>query len=496
MNARMILPALTEARGPYWRSLKYSLFPPLGLATLAGHFDRDTDVSLTDEHVEPLRLDDRPDLVILEVYATSARRAYAIADTYRRRGVRVAMGGLHVTTCPREALGHADHIFLGPGDDTFPRFLHDLARGRARRVYRSRVRRLDGLPPPRRDLIHRHRYLVPNVVVASRGCPHHCDFCYKDSFYRGGRSYYTAPVDAVLAEIDALPGRHVFFLDDHLFGHRRFAEALLDGLRGMGRVWQAGGTVQSVLAPGLMEKAADAGLRSLFVGFETLNAQGLSEQGKVHNLGRDYDLAARRLHDLGIMINASFVFGTDADDPSVFDRTVHWAVRAGIETATFHILTPYPGTALYRRMAAQGRLLHRNWDLYDTRHAVYRPARMRPSELECGYWRAYRDFYACGAILRAAATKPTVAGMLRHLAYSGAWKKLDALWGWLIRSQGLPLAVPALEFVLSRGRSRQAEPVAPRRPAEGKNVRSERPPSLWPLKPPSGSLAEAYKYIV
>lgn len=453
MHVKMILPALTEARGPYWRSLKYSLFPPLGLATLAGHLGDDDEVTLTDEHVEPLRLDDRPDLVVLEVYATSARRAYAIADGYRRRGVRVAMGGLHATSCPREALAHADHVFLGPGDDSFPRFLSDLAGGRPRRVYRSRVRCLAGLPPPRRDLIARHRYLVPNVVVASRGCPHHCDFCYKDAFYRGGKSFYTAPVDAVLAEIDALPGRHVFFLDDHLFGHRRFAEALLDGLRGMGRVWQAGGTVASVLAPGLMEKAARAGLRSLFIGFETLNQAGLAEQGKAHNLGRDYDRAARRLHDHGVMINASFVFGTDADDASVFDRTVNWAVRAGIETATFHILTPYPGTALHRRMAEQGRLLHRNWDLYDTRHAVFRPARMRPGDLERGYWRAYREFYACASIFRAAATKPTLAGMLRHLAYSGAWKKLDPLWGWLIRSGLLPFAVPALEYVLSpRGR--------------------------------------------
>jgi len=449
MKVKMILPALTEARGPYWRSIKYSLFPPLGLATLAGHLGDRDEISIEDEHVEPLHLDDEPDLVVLQVYTTSAHRAYEIADGYRRRGVRVAMGGLHVTSCPREALGHADHLFLGPGDDSFPQFLADLARGRPRRVYRSRVRRLDGLPLPRRGLIKRHLYLVPNTVVTSRGCPHHCDFCYKDAFYRGGKSYYTARVDAVLGEVDALPGRHVFFLDDHLFGDRRFAEGLLDGLRGMGRVWQAGGTVQSVLAPDLMEKAADAGLRSLFVGFETLSDRGLSEQGKDHNIGRSYDLAARRLHDLGVMINASFVFGMDADDASVFARTVDWAVHAGIETATFHILTPYPGTALARRLEADGRVLHRHWDLYDTRHAVYRPARMSPEELERGYWQAYRDFYSCGAILAAAATKPTLSGMVRHLAYSGAWKKFDRFWGWVIRSGMLACAVPALEMVLS-----------------------------------------------
>ena len=479
MKVKMILPALTEARGPYWRSIKYSLFPPLGLATLAGHLGDGDDVAIEDEHVEPLRLDDRPDLVVLQVYTTSARRAYEIADGYRRCGVRVAMGGLHVTSCPREALGHTDHLFLGPGDDTFPRFLADLACGRPGRVYRSRVRRLDGLPPPRRDLIKRHLYLVPNTIVVSRGCPHHCDFCYKDAFYRGGKGYYTAAVDAALRDIDALPGRHVFFLDDHLFGDRRFAEALLDGLRGMGRVWQAAGTVASVLAPGLMKRAADAGLRSLFVGFETLSTEGLSEQGKAHNLGRDYDAAARRLHDLGVMINASFVFGLDADDASVFSRTVDWAVRTGIETATFHILTPYPGTALYRRLEGQGRMLHRDWDQYDTRHAVYRLARMTPQELEDGYRQAYRDFYRCGAILRAAATKPTLAGMMRHLAYSGAWKKLDTLWGWVIRSGRLPFAVPALEMVLSP-RCRQGRPHAATDAAAREGGRAPPAPSAEP----------------
>lgn len=449
MNVKLILPALTEARGAYWRSIKYRLFPPLGLATLAGHLDVSDHTTLHDEHVQPVATDDQPDLVVIQTYITSARRSYQIADAYRRRGVRVAMGGLHPTACPREALAHADHLFLGPGDDTFPRFLADLRSGRPRRVYRSTTRSLDRLPRPRRDLIDRTRYLVPNTIVVSRGCPHRCDFCYKESFYRGGRSYYTARVDAALAEIVSLPGRHVFFLDDHLFGDRRFAEALLDGMIGMGRVWQAAGTVQTVLTPGLMEKAAAAGLRSLFVGFESIDSASLAEQGKHHNVGRDYDRAARRLHDLGVMINASFVFGFDGDDESVFGRTVNWAVRRGIETATFHVLTPYPGTALYRRMQSQGRLLHRDWDLYDTRHAVFRPARMSPAQLERGYWRAYDEFYRWGSILRAALTKPTAGAALRHVAYSGGWKKLDWIWSAAVRSGLLGRAVPLLEHVLS-----------------------------------------------
>jgi radical SAM superfamily enzyme YgiQ (UPF0313 family) len=448
MKVKMILPALTEAISPYWRPIKYSLFPPLGLATLAGYLDEGDTVTLQDEHVEKLDLDDEPDLVVIQVYITSAYRAYALADYYRQKGAHVCLGGLHVTSLPDEAAQHADTIFLGPGEDTWPAFLADFRAGRPGKVYRSQLRTLIGLPKIRRDLIKRQLYLVPNSIVVSRGCPHVCDFCYKEAFFRGGKSFYTQAVDDALAEIERLPGRHLYFLDDHLFGNPRFAAALFDGMRGMGRLWQAAGTVKSVLQPGLLEKAAASGLRSLFVGFETLNPANLREQHKYQNLNRDYHAAIRRLHDQGVMVNGSFVFGMDDDDESVFDRTIEWAVAQGIETATFHILTPYPSTALYERMAAQGRLLHSRWDLYDTRHVVYRPARLAPETLEAGYWRAYREFYRWGAIVRGAWSKDDWMGRMRHVAYAGGWKKFEPLWDWAIRAKRVARLLPLLETIL------------------------------------------------
>jgi radical SAM superfamily enzyme YgiQ (UPF0313 family) len=446
----LILPALTEAKSPFFRPVKYSLFPPLGLATLAGYLGPDDEVVIEDEHVEDLTVDDAPDRVGIEVYITSARRAYALADHYRSRGAHVVLGGLHVTSCPEKAAAHADTIVLGPAEEAWPRFLADLRGGRPGHVYRSGARSLDDLPPVRRDLIRRELYLVPNSLVVSRGCPHSCAFCYKDAFFAGGRSFYTQRVDTALAEIERLPGRHLYFLDDHLFGNPRFAADLFDGMKGMGRLWQAAGTVDSVLRPGLLEKAAASGLRSLFVGFETLSPGGLRSQGKGQNQGRDYGAAVRRLHDLGVMVNASFVFGLDEDDPEVFERTVEWAVAHGLETATFHVLTPYPGTPLFRRLERQGRLLHRDWDLYDTRHAVFQPARMSPGQLESGYWRAYRDFYRFGSILKGAATKPTVPGALRHAAYAIGWKKCEPVWDSLIRARRVARARPLLEAVLQK----------------------------------------------
>ena len=449
MKVKMILPALTEADGPFWRPIKYSLFPPLGLATLAGYLRDDDEVEIQDEHVEAVDLGDTPDLVVIQVYITSAARSYALADLYRKRGVHVALGGLHVTSLPEEAAAHADTIFLGPGEDTWPAFLEDFRAHRPGAVYRSAIRTLAGLPRIRRDLIKRHLYLVPNSIVVSRGCPHVCDFCYKDAFFKGGRSFYTQTVDDALAEIDRLPGRHLYFLDDHLFGNHAFASALFDGMKGMGRLWQAAGTVKAVLGPGLLEKAAACGLRSLFVGFETLSAVNLREHDKPQNLNRDYASAIRRLHDLGVMVNGSFVFGMDDDDEGVFERTVEWAVTHSIETATFHILTPYPSTDLYKRLASENRITVGDWDLYDTRHAVFQPARMSSEALEAGYRRAYREFYKWSSILRGARAKPSWSDAARHLAYATGWKKFEPLWDWVIRAKRVAHMLPFLETILT-----------------------------------------------
>jgi radical SAM superfamily enzyme YgiQ (UPF0313 family) len=462
MRVKMILPALTEARSPFWRPVKYSLFPPLGLATLAGYLDSKDEVDLQDEHVEKLRLDDDPDLVVIQAYITSARRSYEIADRYRQRGCYVAMGGLHVTSLPDEAALHADSIFIGPGEDIWPQFLDDFRNRRPQPRYTSRVRTLRGLPRIRRDLIKRHLYLVPNSIVVSRGCPHTCDFCYKEGFFAGGRSFYTQTVDDALAEIARLPGKHLYFLDDHLFGNPRFAETLFDGMRGMGRVFQAASTVNAIMRPGLLEKAQAAGLRSLFVGFETLSSLNLQMSQKTQNLNRDYGAAIRRVHDCGVMINGSFVFGMDDDDERVFDTTVEWAIQQGIETSTYHIMTPYPGTDLYRRMQAAGRMRTRDWDLYDTRHVVYEPHGMSAEALESGYWRAYRDFYRWSSIWRGSSAQPNLHARLRHLAYSAGWKRFEPLWDWLIRTKRVLWMLPVLEEVLNefRGANQATSPVA------------------------------------
>ncbi len=450
MKVKMILPALAEAESPFWRPIKYSLFPPLGLATLAAYLSPDDEVEIQDQHVEKLNIDDQPDLVIIQVYITNAYRAYKIADHYRSQGIYVILGGLHVTSLPDEAAVHADSIFLGPGEETFPQFLKDFKNKTPKKIYNSSIRTLKGIPPIRRDLIKRNRYLVPNSIVVTRGCPHHCTFCYKDAFFTGGKTFYTQLVDDALAEIDRLPGKHLYFLDDHLLGNGKFGRELFEGMKGMNRVFQAAATVDSVLRGDLIEKAVEAGLRSLFVGFETFSPQNLKQSNKKQNLQKDYVKAVDRLHSLGVMINGSFVFGLDEDDKDVFKRTVDWGVENAITTSTYHVLTPYPSTKLFEDMEKEGRILTRNWDLYDTRNVVYQTKNLTAEELKNGYDWAYKEFYSWSNVFKSSMNHESNRHKLKHFFYTGGWKKFEPVWNFLIKTKNLNNMLPILESILSK----------------------------------------------
>lgn len=451
MKVKLILPSLTEAKSIFWRPIKYSLFPPLGLATLAAYLSNNDEIDLQDQHVEKLYLDDQPDLVIIQVYITNSNRAYKIAKHYKEKGVFVAMGGLHVTSLPNEAEQYADSIFIGPAEQTFPQFLDDFKNKRARKKYISTAgRTIQNQPLIRRDLIKRQNYLVPNSLVISRGCPHHCNFCYKDAFFKGGKSFYTQRVDEILYDISRLPGKHLYFLDDHLLGNSQLATNLFEGMRGMNRVFQGAATVKSILEGNLIEKAAEAGLRSLFVGFETFSPENLKQSNKNQNLKMDYERAVKKLHDLGIMINGSFVFGLDQDDRDVFKRTVDWGIENSITTSTYHILTPYPGTKLFENMERDDRIITKDWELYDTRHVVYKTTKLSADELEQGYWWAYKEFYRWNNILKASAKHEHLRHQLKHLFYTGGWKKFERLWNVVINTGGLTQMLPLLELLLSK----------------------------------------------
>jgi radical SAM superfamily enzyme YgiQ (UPF0313 family) len=432
------LPALTEVRSGSYRRIKYARFPPLSLLTLAGLTPEDRySMLVRDEHVEPVVVDEQVDLVAIQVYISSADRAYELAELYRRRGAKVVLGGLHASSLPLEAARHADAVCIGPAENVWPQILADFEAGRLRKFYRGASRGSAALVPlPRRELMNPRAYLVPNTMVTTRGCPHACAFCYKGAFW-GERYYEARPIAEIERELASLDGPVVFFLDDNLLADRRHGRALFSLLRGSGIVWQAAASLDVVREPRYLDEAYAAGCRSLFVGFESLSPENMGRVNKQVNVVADYAEAVRRFHDAGIMVNGSFVFGFDCDGPDVFARTVDFAVASCIETATFHILTPFPGTPAFARLEREGRLLHRRWPLYDTDHAVFRPRRISPDQLERGHRRAYREFLRYGSILRRSfgLTAP-----LKRIAYNVGWMKVDPLWSAIIRLGLMPFA--------------------------------------------------------
>ncbi|MBB6624718.1 radical SAM protein [Clostridium gasigenes] len=437
MKIKFVLPALEESKSPYWRPIKYSLFPPLGLATLASLCSGSDEIEIVDEHVEKINLDDEPDLVCIESYITNAHRAYEIADSYRKRGIKVAIGGIHATSMQSEAKKHADVVLLGLGEASFPKFLSDLRSGKALEVYEQGEVSLDGLPLPRRDLFKKDKYLVPNSMVFSRGCPNKCSFCYVNSFYKNGKSFYAYKIDRILEEIESMPGKHLYFLDDNLFADKKLSKEIFREMRGMKKVFQGAITIDSVFDNETIELAYEAGFRSAFIGFESINEMSLVNANKRSNLGQDYSKAIKRLDQLGIMINGSFIFGLDNDTKDVFDRTTEWAINSGITTATNHILTPYPGTVIYEQMKKDNRILTDDWRLYDTRHLVFKHPNISKEEMEAGYNRAYENFYKWGNIVKGSGNHEELGMKLKHLTYAGSWKKFEPVWNFLIKNERL-----------------------------------------------------------
>lgn len=440
MRIKFILPALTEAKSPFYRPIKYSLFPPLGLATLASLCGEEDEITITDEHIEEINYSDEPDLVCIQTYITNAFHAYEIGDCYRRRGIYVAMGGLHATTLPEEAKAHADTVLKGLGERAFPLFLKDLKNKCAKPFYEMGEVSLKELPLPRRDLLKRDCYLVPNSMVISRGCPNCCSFCYVSSFYEKGKSFYTCCIDRILKELDTLSGKHLYFLDDNLFADEKLCRELFREMRGMKKVFQGAVTVSSILKGNLIEEAYEAGFRSAFIGFESLSKENLIAENKSSNLNQNYKQAIRRLDNLGIMINGSFIFGMEHDTLDTFKETTEWAIESGITTATFHLMTPYPGTAIYKRMVTEGRIRSNNWNEYDTRHLVFEHPNMSKEEAEEGYRKAYVDFYRYGSIRRASGHHESAGMKRKHFVYAMAWKKMEPIWNLVIKQKLFPPA--------------------------------------------------------
>jgi radical SAM superfamily enzyme YgiQ (UPF0313 family) len=409
------------SRRPMDSLWKVRMSPPLGLLTIGALTPPGHEVTLADENVERCRFNDSPDLVGITVKADTFYRACEIAALYRSRGARVVMGGIHPTVCPDECAPHTDAVVVGEAELLWPRAIADALQGRLQARYVN-----DGpvdialAPVPRWELLRPGRYLFTNTLCAGRGCPWRCDFCYNSSPNLDAR-FRMKPVVNILAEIKSLGIRHVMFIDDNFIGDPKRAWELVSAMRPLRLTWHAAVSADIHRHPALLDAMAESGCRTLFIGFETVNPRNLADCHKGQNRTEAYDCTIAMIHERGMMVNASVVFGFDNDGPEVFDDTVDWLERNHVSTMTAHILTPYPGTRLYRQFEEQGRITDRDLRHYNTSHVVFRPAGMSAEDLAGGYRRAYERFYSWSSIRK---RWPVAAGQaVAYLEFNLLYRK-------------------------------------------------------------------------
>jgi radical SAM superfamily enzyme YgiQ (UPF0313 family) len=384
-------PLYRRRGGIFGKSLRYM---PLTLPMLAALVPSElrAEVICIDEAIQDVdpRLD--ADLVGLTVITGTATRAYRVADRFRGRGIPVVLGGPHVTLVPEDAQPHADSVVVGYAEDEWPRLLRDFTRGRMKPRY-TQAPSLDlaARPRPDRGVLPRGRYLTDDVFEATRGCVHDCEFCVVPSAW--GRRPLQRPVEEVVAEIRDRGSRRAIFLDLNLIADKGYAVRLFEALVPLGVQWY--GLTTTLLCDDLplLDLVARSGCRGLLMGLESISASNLRRSGKGFNDPKRYADVVRRLHARGIALQGCFVFGMDDDTPEVFLDTARFAVEAAIDLPRFAVVTPFPGTALFRRLEAEGRILTRRWELYDGQHVVFHPARMTVEQLQHGTEQAWKYAY-------------------------------------------------------------------------------------------------------
>lgn len=392
-------PLYRHRGGIFGRSLRYA---PLTLTTLAAYVPAElsAEVELLDEgigDVDPDRIE--ADLAGITAITGNAPRAYQLADRLRARGVRVVLGGPHPTLLPDEAALHADAVVTGYAERTWPALLRDFAAGRLRPRYAQEPElSLAGLPPPRRELLPADRYFTRNVFEATRSCAHDCEFCVAPTAW--GRKQLQKPPEEVVADIRGWGARKLLFIDLNLVSDPRYAARLFEALVPLRIRWYGLATTLIALDRPLLDLAARSGCRGLLMGLESLCEASLGQTHKGFNDPDAYLEMIEALHRRHIALMGCFAFGLDGDTPDVFDRTVRFAIRAGIDLPRFAVVTPFPGTPLHRRLEAEGRILTRDWSLYDAQHVVFRPKLMTPEQLQAGHERAWRQAYTLPAIAR------------------------------------------------------------------------------------------------
>ena len=377
-------------------------FSRLSLATVAALFPRGTKIEIVNDSIEEIDYDEKVDLVGITSITSTVPRAYEIADTFRKKGIPVIMGGMHVSALPEEAIKHANAVVIGEAEGQIKPLIKDFKNGKLKKFYSSDKRPdLRKIPLPRIDLYEKKNkyYKEMHMIQTTRGCPFNCDFCTVTHFF--GQTYRTRSIEDIVREIKTVKRRTlIFFVDDNIAGNPKYAKKLFKALIPLNIKWF--GQASLVLAKNkeLLKLAARSGCISLFMGIESVSPSSLKEVGKSMNKVEEYQESIKIIHDHGIAIIGAFIFGFDSDNKSVFEETVSFIEKNQIELPSLAILTPLPGTRLNERMEKAGRIISRDWSKYTVGEVVFQPKLLTVEELQEGYYWARKQLSSFSSIYK------------------------------------------------------------------------------------------------
>ncbi|MBN2382939.1 B12-binding domain-containing radical SAM protein [bacterium] len=395
---KIVLIAPCDQTNEWKNTRSVFVFPPLALACLAAVTPSHHTLICLDETLEEIDLPNDVDLIGITIHTPASPHGFELADRFRAAGHAVVLGGIHVTLCPDECLEHADAIVIGEGERAWPQLLEDFENGQMKQTYSTEPIDLAKVAIPDHSIFTRYRYRLSQTVMATRGCPFQCSFCATATLF--GKRYRTRPVQDVIREIAAFPRRFFIFLDDNLFFDRKYARELMQALIPLKKYWvtQAAFTVSE--DEQLLRLARKAGCMAFLLGFETVSQANFHEMGKPVKSIEDYKQAIGRIHDAGILIQGSFIFGFDGDTPSIFQETLDFVQTINLDTANFCILTPIPGTPIFEKLDRENRILTKDWSKYTRQHVVFQPKNYSLKDLRTGRLSLYKKFYSLRSMLK------------------------------------------------------------------------------------------------
>ncbi len=396
MNKKILLisPSVNSTR----KTPKELRIPEISLAYIASFTPQEFNVEILEEEVEAIDFDKDCDLVGISCVTANAPRGYEVAAEFKKRGKTVVMGGMHPTVCPDEALQYADSVVIGEAEGAWEILLKDYTSGKIKPTYRNLKPDVSNYPLPRRDLSKGKTMFNIKPVVTTRGCPYNCDFCCVPEFF--GRKLRHLDIDKVVEDLATAGSKNFLFLDDNIIGHPKYSIELFKAIKHLHIKWVGQASISFVKNTELMKTAAESGCVSLFFGLESVSKHQLDKLRKNPKDIFEVEEAIKKVRDIGILFHTSMVFGFDDDTESVFDDTLEFVLKNKVGSGSFNILTPYPGTQIYKKFKEEGRLITEDWRYYDHNTVVYKPKNLTPRQLAEGHLNFKKEFFKFGSILK------------------------------------------------------------------------------------------------